>query len=304
MTGVRRLLSAAASALATAALATAPAVADQIVPDDLVVQGSICTGFDCFNDEEFGSDTLRLKENNDRIAFADTSPGPEPGNDWEITANDTASGGPNYLQVLDVTAGRPALRVFGGAPTGALTLTPGGAVRTGTGSLIQREDGTSTELRTGVDGEAVLAALAAVPIARYRLTADPAGPFHVGPFGSAFNTALGLGSGGEVATGDVAGAALAAVQALAPRVAAAAPGTQGPAGPAGPKGSPGDPASPDPAADANGAAVGAGITALNQRLDRLDRLQARLGRRTKALGKRVKRVGRDVARAGGASAVP
>ena len=242
--------------------------------------------------EAFGSDTMRLKENNTRIAFTDTSVGGAPANDWELTANDSPSGGSSFLQVLDTTTGRPALRVFAGAPTGTLTLTAGGALATGRGALTQREDGTSTEARAAVEGNAVLERLATLPIARYRLTADPAGPLRIGPAGADFNTAFGLGSGSDVATGDVAGVALAAVQALAPRVAAAAPGPAGPTGPKGPPGDPGTPASSDPAFDA---AAGAAITALDRRLARLARRQSRLSRRTAALGKRVGRLGEDVA---------
>ncbi|HEX5883706.1 MAG TPA: hypothetical protein VFY67_04110, partial [Pyrinomonadaceae bacterium] len=46
---------------------------DQVIPDDLIVQGSICSGFDCVNNENFGTDTIRVKENNVRIQFDDTS---------------------------------------------------------------------------------------------------------------------------------------------------------------------------------------------------------------------------------------
>ena len=54
--------------------------ADQVILDDLIVQGSTCTGFDCVNNEVFGLDSLRLKENNLRIKFEDISPAPLPGN--------------------------------------------------------------------------------------------------------------------------------------------------------------------------------------------------------------------------------
>ena len=42
-------------------------IPDQVIPDDLIVQGSACVGLDCVNNEVFGFDTIRLKENNDRI---------------------------------------------------------------------------------------------------------------------------------------------------------------------------------------------------------------------------------------------
>ena len=51
----------------------AVATKDQVILDDLIVDGSGCVGFDCVNGESFGFDTLRLKENNTRIKFQDTS---------------------------------------------------------------------------------------------------------------------------------------------------------------------------------------------------------------------------------------
>ena len=81
---------------------------DQVIADDLIVDGSACIGMDCVNNESFGFDTLRLKENNTRVNFEDTSVGAFPSNDWEITANDSASGGLNYLAFLDRgTSARP-----------------------------------------------------------------------------------------------------------------------------------------------------------------------------------------------------
>ena len=51
-------------------------VADNVIPDDTIIQGSACIGLDCVNNESFGFDTLRLKENNTRIKFDDTSTSP------------------------------------------------------------------------------------------------------------------------------------------------------------------------------------------------------------------------------------
>jgi len=68
--------------------------ADQVIADDLIIQGSACVGFDCVNGESFGFDTIRLKENNLRIKFEDTSISASfPSNDWQLTANDTTNGG-------------------------------------------------------------------------------------------------------------------------------------------------------------------------------------------------------------------
>jgi hypothetical protein len=75
---------------------------DQVIPDDLIVQGSACIGIDCVNNENFGFDTIRMKENNTRIDFTDTSTSAGfPSQDWEIAANDSASGGRNALIVSD-----------------------------------------------------------------------------------------------------------------------------------------------------------------------------------------------------------
>lgn len=106
---------------------------DQLVADDQIVQGSICMGFDCVNNESFGFDTLRLKENNLRIKFEDTSAGAFPGNDWQIIANDSASGGASYLGIDDVTGSLTPVRWLAGAPANSLVVDPQGRVGVGTG---------------------------------------------------------------------------------------------------------------------------------------------------------------------------
>ncbi len=79
----------------------APASADHCIFDDLIVDGSACIGFDCVcNSESFGFDTLRLKENNLRIDFTDTSNSASfPTTDWTIVANDSTNGGRNAFYV-------------------------------------------------------------------------------------------------------------------------------------------------------------------------------------------------------------
>ena len=77
-------------------------VFDQVIPDDLIVQGSICAGLDCVNNENFGFDTIRVKENNTRIQFDDTSSTAGfATNNWQIRANDSASGGTSFLGIVD-----------------------------------------------------------------------------------------------------------------------------------------------------------------------------------------------------------
>jgi hypothetical protein len=89
--------------------------ADQVIPDDLIVQGSLCVGLDCVVNEPFGFDTIRLKENNTRILFMDTSVGTFPSNDWQLVANDSASGGVNKFSIEDITGARLPVTVEAGA---------------------------------------------------------------------------------------------------------------------------------------------------------------------------------------------
>lgn len=104
------------------------AAKDQVIPDDLIVQSSICVGFDCVNNESFGFDTLRLKENNTRLNFEDTSTGTFPANDWTLIANDSASGGSNYFAIEDRNAARQIFRVTAGAPANALFVDSTGRI--------------------------------------------------------------------------------------------------------------------------------------------------------------------------------
>jgi hypothetical protein len=94
---------------------------DQVTADDLIVQGSACVGLDCVNNESFGFDTLRLKENNTRIKFEDTSTGTGfPTHDWQLTANDSASGGAEKFSIEDITAATVPFTITGSAPSNAL----------------------------------------------------------------------------------------------------------------------------------------------------------------------------------------
>lgn len=105
-----------------------PMTDDQVIPDDLIVQGSICAGFDCVNNENFGFDTIRLKENNTRIAFADTSVGTFPANQWQLLANDSASGGANKFSIEDITGAKTPFTVTAGAPTNSFFVASNGKV--------------------------------------------------------------------------------------------------------------------------------------------------------------------------------
>ena len=108
--------------------------ADQVIADDLIVQSSIAAGIDTVENESFGFDTIRLKENNLRIHFDDTSTSAGyPANDWRLVANDQASGGGNYFAIEDSTAGVVPFRVDAGAPANSLRIENTGFVGIGTG---------------------------------------------------------------------------------------------------------------------------------------------------------------------------
>ena len=104
------------------------AEADQVIPDDLIVQSSLCVGFDCVDGESFGFDTIRLKENNTRIKFEDTSTGTFPTTDWQLTANDSASGGANKFSIEDVTSAKVPFTITGGASTNSIFVDSTGRV--------------------------------------------------------------------------------------------------------------------------------------------------------------------------------
>ena len=103
--------------------------ADQVIPDDVIVQGSECVGLDCVNNEDFGFDTIRLKENNLRIHFDDTSfQAGFSANDWRIIANDSPAGGQSKFSIEDSTAARTPFSIIGGATTNSLFVSSTGRV--------------------------------------------------------------------------------------------------------------------------------------------------------------------------------
>jgi hypothetical protein len=113
--------------------ATTSAYASQTIATDLIVQGSLCVGMDCVTNESFGFDTMRLKENNLRIHFQDTSnSGSFPTNDWRIVINDSSNGGAEYFAVEDSTAGRIPFRILAGAPANSLYVHSSGRIGVGT----------------------------------------------------------------------------------------------------------------------------------------------------------------------------
>ena len=93
-----------------------PSYSDTFYNDDVIVKGSLCVGVDCANGENFNFDTIRLRENNVRIKFDDTSSSSSfPNFDWQLTANDSGNGGLNHFSIEDITSSSVPFRVEGGS---------------------------------------------------------------------------------------------------------------------------------------------------------------------------------------------
>lgn len=146
------------TALGTSALclASGMAFADQVFLDDVIIDGSLCVGFDCVNGESFGFDTLRLKENNLRLHFDDTSTAAAfPSADWRLVANDSSNGGENKFALEDVGTGRQTFTVEQGARANALFVESTGDVGFGTSNpvvVIHAADGDTPTMRLEQDG--------------------------------------------------------------------------------------------------------------------------------------------------------
>ncbi|MCF6430631.1 hypothetical protein [Leisingera sp. MMG026] len=114
-------------------LAAGAAQADQVINDDLIVSNSLCVGQDCSNGESFGFDTIRLKENNLRIKFQDTSVSASfPTRDWQLTANSSDNGGKNYFSIDDVDGNSTPFLIEADAGNHAVYVESGGFVGFGT----------------------------------------------------------------------------------------------------------------------------------------------------------------------------
>lgn len=133
---------------------------DVVHADDVIITGSQCVGFDCLTDgtEDFGYDTIKLKENNLRLFFDDTSTSVGfPANDWRITANDSASGGANYFAIEDATNSKTPFKIEANAPTSSLYVDDNGNVGFGTatpGLELHILDGDTPSVRLDQDTSA------------------------------------------------------------------------------------------------------------------------------------------------------
>jgi hypothetical protein len=96
---------------------------------ELSFMEDVCIGIDCASSETFGFDTLKLKENNTRILFEDTSTSAGfPASDWRLTANDTSSGGANRFSIEDATAASTPFTITGAAPSNSLFVAGNGRI--------------------------------------------------------------------------------------------------------------------------------------------------------------------------------
>jgi hypothetical protein len=133
-----------------------PAQTDILHNDDTIISFSLCVGNDCVNGENFGFDTVRLKENNLRIHFDDTSNSASfPSNDWRIIINDTNNGGASYFSIEDATAGRRPFTIEAGAAANSLYVENDGDVGLGTSNPVVElhvVDGDSPTIRLEQNG--------------------------------------------------------------------------------------------------------------------------------------------------------
>ena len=98
-------------------------------PDDVSAAGGVCAGTDCTSAESYGFASAKLKENNTRLKFEDTSTSVGfASTDWQLSANDTFSGGLNKFFVEDLTAATVPLLIEGGTPSNALYLDSTGRI--------------------------------------------------------------------------------------------------------------------------------------------------------------------------------
>ena len=105
------------------------ATADQVIADDLIVQGHACIGgTGCVDGEDLGWAPLRLKNDNVRMHFVDTSTGDSPTNDWRIVINDSGTGGADYFAVKDEDANTVPFKIAAGASDNALYVSQLGSL--------------------------------------------------------------------------------------------------------------------------------------------------------------------------------
>lgn len=205
-------------------------------PNDVAIQGNLCAGDDCTDTEPFAFQGMRLKGNNLRIEFEDTSTVMFPMNDWQIRVNDSSQGGAEFFAIEDIDGGGDPLTIEAGAGDGSLWIDEVGRVGVGTvtpseqlhvvgkafvdGDLEVTSSRDAKESFQPVDARDVLAQLAELPIVKWSYRGDPEKSRHLGPFAEDFSRAFALGDDERrLSPLDVAGVALVAIQGLEKQVA-------------------------------------------------------------------------------------
>lgn len=133
---VTRIRGSTALAAGALLLTSGMTMADIVQADDVIITRSLCVGFDCANGEAFGSDTIRLKENNLRIKAMDTSVGAFPSVDWQLTFNDSTNGGANKFSVDEIDSGRTPFTILSGARSNSIFVNGSGKVGFGTATPV------------------------------------------------------------------------------------------------------------------------------------------------------------------------
>ena len=141
---------------AVLALSAGTAAAQNLINSNTSIHSSLCVGLDCATSESYGSDTIRLKENNLRIHFDDTSStGSFPNQDWRLEANETTNGGSEWFRIVDATANRAVATFEANAPTNSLYVDDGGRLGLGTSAPVVDVhvlSGNTPTLRLAQDG--------------------------------------------------------------------------------------------------------------------------------------------------------
>jgi hypothetical protein len=154
------------------------AAAQEVVNDDLIVIGRECVGVDCIATGEGGLDIIKMKHNNTKLLFEDSSTAAGfPSTDWRLTANDSSMGGVNRFSIEDATALTVPFTIRGAAPSNSLFVSNLGRVGMGTNTPDSRLD---VEASSTVDLR-----LTATGGSAWRLINDSAG-FAVEQVGAAF----------------------------------------------------------------------------------------------------------------------
>lgn len=199
--------------------------------EDVQIAGDLCVGAFCTDGENVPVGAVRVNNDNAWILFNDGSTvAGFPSNDWEIRINDSFNGGANYFAIRDTTAGTVPFRIDAGAGTDSVKIADGfvdfgGDLFVPDGELTTHGVNLASsrewkEAFAAVDTDEVLAKLLSIPVDTWSFKDDRA-VRHIGPTSEDFHAAFDLPGADRqhLAVTDVNGVALAAIQALARRVA-------------------------------------------------------------------------------------